>query len=129
MLLDQPQKLAGISGAICIAFGAFGAHFLKNKIPIEALNIFETGVKYQMYHTLALLFITVITSKSNIYNSIQYATFFFSLGILLFSGSLYFLSIRSLIGMENTNWPGIITPIGGLCFILGWIYLAINTIF
>ncbi len=105
--------------ALAVAFGAFGAHSLKSKISSEDLIIFETGVRYQIYHSIALILLGIIifvlpTLKVN---TIGYL---FTFGILLFSGSLYVLVLT------NLRWLGVITPIGGLCFIFGWILFAIK---
>ncbi|MFC7357834.1 DUF423 domain-containing protein [Jejudonia soesokkakensis] len=114
---------ASFLAAITILLGAFGAHGLKQLVSTEAITTFETGVRYQMYHCLALLvigFVTVIPKKSLLW------TFrFFLFGILLFSGSIYLLALKDVLPF-NVGWLGPITPIGGLFFIVGWIRLAIG---
>lgn len=102
--------------------GAFGAHGLKARISNEQLNVFETAVRYQFYHTLAILFISLLLSKWQ-HPLMIYSGWAFLLGILLFSGSLYLLSTRSLSGIEDWWWLGPVTPLGGLFFIAGWIML------
>ena len=114
--------IAGSSGALCVALGAMGAHFLKEKITPENLQTFETAVRYQMYHTLALLLIAIISEKYNS-NLLRYAGYFFIVGIVFFSGSLYLLSTRSLLEVEDLGWIGAITPIGGMLFIAGWLFI------
>jgi uncharacterized membrane protein YgdD (TMEM256/DUF423 family) len=107
-------------GFLAIIFGAFGAHALKKSLTVEQLNSFETGVKYQMYHALFLLFIgatQIITLKEK--TIIFYLTL---TGVLFFSGSIYVLSTNSLTGIKS-KLIGPITPIGGLLLILSWGYL------
>lgn len=110
--------VSGISGALSVAIGAFGAHGLKAFLEANnRLETFETAVKYQFYHTFALMFVGLLMSQfAN--KSLQLAGGFFIIGILIFSGSLYLLCA---IGIK---WLGAITPIGGLFFIAGWLMLA-----
>ena len=107
-------------GFLAIIFGAFGAHALKKILSIEQLNSFETGVKYQMYHALFLLFIgatQIITLKE------KTILFYLTLtGVLFFSGSIYVLTTNGLTGIKS-KIIGPITPIGGLLLILSWGYL------
>jgi uncharacterized membrane protein YgdD (TMEM256/DUF423 family) len=119
----------GLSGAIAVALGALGAHFLKSKLDTglitpDQLNGFDTAVKYQMYHTLAMLAL-VLLSKNMSHKFINWAFNCFLIGIVMFSGSLYFLCTRNLLGAEWLKALGPITPIGGLFFIAGWIFLAL----
>jgi uncharacterized membrane protein YgdD (TMEM256/DUF423 family) len=117
-------RIAAISGALAVALGAMGAHALKGKISPEMLQVFETGSRYQFYHSLALLAVALLMER-NSSKFLRYSGGLFILGIVLFSGSLYFLSLQPLLGMENMRWIGAITPLGGLCFIAGWLFLAI----
>ena len=117
------------ASALCglaVILGAFGAHTLKEKLTPELLASFETGVRYQFYHSLALLMIALI-SKENKNKFIQWAGISFMIGVIFFSGSLYLLSLRDIIGLENYKWLGPVTPLGGVCFIVGWIFLFIET--
>lgn len=119
--------MIALFGASAVALGALGAHALKNKLSTgliteEQLNGFDTGVKYQMYHTLAMLMILII-NKNNEQKWLTYAYRFFLAGILLFSGSLYFLTTRNLWGAEWLKILGPVTPIGGLLFMAGWLML------
>ena len=121
--------IAGISGAKAVALGALGAHYLKSKLPTglitpDQLNGFDTAVKYQMYHTLAMLLLILMARYSS-HKFISWAYWCFFTGIVLFSGSLYFLCTRHLLGAEGLQALGPITPIGGLFFIAGWILLAL----
>ena len=112
---------AAILGAITIAIGAFGAHGLKELVNAKALNSFETAVRYQMYHVIVLLAIGLTPIISEKIKKITFL--FFIIGILLFSGSIYLLSLDEIIPC-NTKSIAFITPLGGLSFILGWIYLG-----
>jgi uncharacterized membrane protein YgdD (TMEM256/DUF423 family) len=121
--------IAGISGAKAVALGALGAHYLKSKLPTglitpDQLNGFDTAVKYQMYHTLAMLFLLLL-SRHITHTFISWAYWCFFTGIVLFSGSLYVLCTRHLLGAEGLQVLGPVTPIGGLFFIAGWILLAL----
>jgi len=121
--------IAGISGAFCVALGAMGAHALKDKLPAENLQIFETAVKYHFYHTLALVFVAILSDKIQS-KLLLYSSIFFMARIVLFSFSLYFLAIRPLIGISNEEmkWIGAITPLGGISFILAWLMLSFSAI-
>lgn len=115
----------GVLGAIAVALGALGAHALKNQLPgglitVDQLNGFDTAVKYQMYHTLAMLGIVLLRQHLN-GKALNLAYGFFFWGIILFSGSLYFLCTRNLLGMEGLRVLGPVTPLGGLLFIAGWL--------
>jgi len=118
-------RLATLLGALSVILGAFGAHALKQLISDKSLAIFETGVRYQFYHAIALL-ITGILYKEFTNTYLSWAGRLFCLGILFFSGSLYLLSFIELTEQSGLKWIGAITPIGGVCFIAGWILLAIG---
>lgn len=112
---------ASILAAITIAFGAFGAHGLKNLVDSNALGIFETGVRYQMYHVFALL---IIGFAPGIPIKLGKRVFwFFIFGIVFFSGSLYMLSLAEILPFD-VEFLGPITPFGGLLFIIGWLQLG-----
>ncbi len=124
------QKTFGIIaasyGALAVILGAFGAHALKEKLDAYQLEIFNKGVQYQFYHVVALFAVVLLSTKISS-KSLDFAGWFFTIGILFFSGSLYLLATRSLLGIDSiTPIIGPITPIGGLCFIIGWILLAIS---
>jgi len=116
--------IAALLGALSVALGAFAAHSLKVILETEVLQIFETGVKYQMYHTLALLAVGILLQQSAT-KQLKWAGNFFIAGIILFSGSLYLLCYIKHMGISAT-WVGAITPLGGICFIAGWIMMAIG---
>jgi uncharacterized membrane protein YgdD (TMEM256/DUF423 family) len=116
---------AGVFGLLSVAFGAFGAHSLKTLISNESLQTFETGIRYQMYHAILLLFIgntELIQHRTK--KIICYLIIF---GVLLFSGSIYSLATNSLTGFDFKT-IGFITPIGGLLLIISWILLLISFI-
>lgn len=117
------RKIA-ISGmiitAVTIAIGAFGAHGLRNLVDTDALNTFEVGVRYQMYHALAIVLLGFVSAP----NRLKRIVFtFFVLGILFFSGSIYLLSLNAVLPFDAAK-IGFITPMGGLMFILGWLRWA-----
>ena len=122
----------GVSGALAVALGAMSAHFLKSKLGTglitEAnLQTFETAARYQMYHSIALLFVGLLSFhiKNKLLTKAGYC---FMIGIVCFSGSLYLLATAGLLGITYINWLGPITPIGGLFFISGWLLLAFSAI-
>lgn len=111
--------VGSVAMALAVALGAFGAHGLKNMLTDEMLDIFETGVSYHFYHAIGLLVVGVIAQHIPNSSLLQWSGWLLGAGILIFSGSLYILSIFGI------RWLGAITPIGGLCFIAGWFILAI----
>lgn len=116
---------ASILGMITILLGAFGAHGLKKIVSPEAVTSFETGVRYQMYHTFLLLFLAMtnlLTAKNK-----KVIAFLTIVGIILFSGSIYFLTFKSFYDFSVTP-VAILTPIGGFFFIFAWLYMAISAI-
>lgn len=117
---------ASVFGILAVILGAFGAHSLKKLISTDELGTWQTAVQYQFYHTFALLFLATFSRFKS--RAINASSWFFTFGIILFSGSLYILSAKSILNIENVSWIGPITPIGGLLFILGWIGLLVATI-
>lgn len=116
---------AAVFGITAIVFGAFGAHALKELISTESVQTFETGVRYQMYHALFLLF---VGSTNYISDKTKKLVFYFVLiGVLLFSGSIYGLSTNLLTNFDFKS-IGFVTPIGGLCLIISWSILFVNFI-
>ena len=114
--------IGSLFAALSVLLGAFGAHGLKNRLTMEDLAIFETAVRYQMYHSLGILLMGVasfyLTEKL-----VSIPAYILILGIIFFSGSLF------LLVFTNLRWFGAITPIGGLCLIIGWLLLAYNICF
>jgi uncharacterized membrane protein YgdD (TMEM256/DUF423 family) len=116
-------KIASLVCLISVIFGAFGAHALRAMIDAASLENWKTATHYQFNHGVALFIVAILMLHVN-NKLLKYAAIFFSLGILFFSGSLYFLSLRSLFSV-NLMWLGPLTPIGGLCFMIGWLCLFI----
>jgi uncharacterized membrane protein YgdD (TMEM256/DUF423 family) len=107
---------ATLFGVLAIVFGAFGAHFLKKHLSIDQLVAFETGVKYQIYHAFFLFYFSLASIEENIKKIILKLTIF---GVILFSGSIYLLTTKSISGIDFKT-IGILTPIGGLLLIAAW---------
>ncbi len=113
---------------IAVVLGAFGAHALKDRLSPGALGQWRTGVEYQFYHGLGLLLVALMNDQLP-KRTVGRIAFFFALGILLFSGSLYLLSTRELSGLDDITFLlGPLTPLGGLCFISGWVLLLITAL-
>lgn len=110
---------ASLLGALSVAGGAFGAHALKGQLTEAALNSFETGVRYQMYHAIALIPIALLIKQNPDVSLFTTAGWCFIAGVVLFSGSLYGLSLAGIKAL------GPVTPLGGVAFIAGWLCLAI----
>lgn len=111
-------SIGALNGFLGVAAGAFGAHFLKNRLSVCDLATFETAARYQMYHALALLTISAL-AHARPSGTVSIAGWCMLLGILLFSGSLYGLTLG------GWKWLGPITPIGGLLLLAGWLMLAV----
>ncbi|HLD53610.1 MAG TPA: DUF423 domain-containing protein [Sediminibacterium sp.] len=117
--------IASFLGALAVALGAFGAHGLKNYATPAIINTFETAVKYQFYHVFALS-ITGILYAYFPSTLLALSGKFFIAGIAIFSGSLYLLTLFSIVGQNQFKWLGAITPIGGLLLIIAWILMGIS---
>ncbi|UUA71475.1 DUF423 domain-containing protein [Cellvibrio sp. QJXJ] len=111
--------IAAISGFLAVIIGAFAAHGLAQLLSTSALATVKTGVQYQFYHTFALLFLGLWLLHKPATPGLKAAGLAFILGILLFSGSLYGLALGA------PRWLGPVTPLGGLCFLLGWLLLML----
>lgn len=112
--------LACVSGMLAVMLGAFGAHALKNSLDDYALGVFETAVQYHFYHSFALLAVGIIALLQPQAALLRPSGWLFVAGIVIFSGSLYVLSITGM------RWLGAVTPLGGLAFMGGWACLAIT---
>jgi uncharacterized membrane protein YgdD (TMEM256/DUF423 family) len=115
-------KLGAIFGGLSVMLGAFGAHSLKERLTEKSLATFQTGVQYQFMHSIALILVGLLMlslgEESN--RRLNRSGWFFAVGILLFSGSLYSLALG------GPRWLGPVTPLGGLCFMIGWVLLAFS---
>lgn len=109
---------AAISGFICVALGAFASHLLKNQLSERLYEVLQTGIQYQMFHTLALLLVALLF-KGQMSALLRWTGAAFLTGILLFCGSLY------LLALSGQHWLGAVTPIGGTLFLIGWACLAV----
>ncbi|RYY68778.1 MAG: DUF423 domain-containing protein [Chitinophagaceae bacterium] len=116
---------AFILGAISVGLGAFAAHSLKAMISDNAIATFETGVRYQFYHVFALLTVAILYKD---FPAVRLSGWLFIAGIILFSGSLYALSILQGMVQPGYKWVGAITPFGGLMFICGWLWMVIAVV-
>lgn len=110
--------IAGVLGVIAVILGAFGAHALKTRLTPEALESFETAVRYQFFHVLLLLFVNMFTQFTN--KEKNRISYFLIAGILLFSGSIYLIHLANV--PAKTIW--FITPLGGILLIVGWSLLT-----
>jgi uncharacterized membrane protein YgdD (TMEM256/DUF423 family) len=120
--MDRTFLLAGaVEGFIAVALGAFGAHGLRGRLSPDMLAVFETGVRYHMYHALALLLTGAVAGRLD-GRAIVAAGWLFVAGIVLFSGSLYVLAATGVTAL------GAITPIGGVAFLAGWVCLAVASL-
>jgi uncharacterized membrane protein YgdD (TMEM256/DUF423 family) len=120
--MQRTFLLAGaLAGLVGVGFGAFGAHGLRGRLSAEMLAVFETGVRYQMYHALALMALAAISDRLN-GRLIEAAGWLFIAGIVVFSGSLYVLAVTGVTVL------GAITPIGGVAFLAGWACLVLATL-
>ena len=111
--------LGAVSALSGVGLGAFGAHGLKATLSPEMLTVYQTGVTYQMWHALGLIGIALISQQVPESKLLNWAGWLMFIGILLFSGSLYLLAIL------NLKWLGMITPLGGVSFIIAWLLIAI----
>lgn len=109
---------AALSGFIAVALGAFGAHGLKQRLSADLLAVYQTGVQYHFYHTFALLAVGLLMLHMPGNNALRWSGILFGVGIVIFSGSLYVLSLTGV------RWLGAITPLGGVAFLVAWLLLA-----
>ncbi len=111
--------LGAFNAFIAVMAGAFAAHLLKGSLSIEYLNAFRTAADYQLMHGIGLIVIGILTKQNPNRCNFASAIFMF-VGIVLFSGSLYILSLTGI------KWLGMVTPIGGICFLMAWLVLGFN---
>ena len=116
--MSQFLFLGSVNAALAIMAGAFAAHGLKSKLSDHYLDVFQTGAQYHFYHAMALLIVGLMIQQFPEQGLLKWSGYLFLLGILLFSGSLYTLSITGI------GWLGAVTPLGGVAFIVGWLMMA-----
>jgi uncharacterized membrane protein YgdD (TMEM256/DUF423 family) len=114
-----------ILSGLAVALGAFGAHGLKKIATAETVATYQTGVQYQIYHALALILVGILAGKFQ-NGSIQSAGIFFIAGMILFSGSLYLIVALQAASKAIPTPVALLTPLGGVCFIIGWLLLVIG---
>jgi uncharacterized membrane protein YgdD (TMEM256/DUF423 family) len=114
--------IAGIFGLLAVVIGAFGAHGLKNRLAPDLMSAYQTGVQYHFYHALALLACGILMRTGIDNSAMRISGYAFIAGIILFSGSLYVLAVTGL------RWLGAITPLGGVAFIAGWLFLILGVL-
>lgn len=115
---------AAIMGALAVTLGAFGAHKLKELVAPEAVATFQTGVQYQFYHVFALLAVAILFNWMP-GTQLTWAGRLFIVGTVLFSGSLYAIVLCKAANVEFPRIIGAVTPLGGLCYIIGWVLLLV----
>lgn len=114
-------QLAAIFGALAVIFGAFGAHALESLlVKTGRLDTYQIAVNYQFYHSLALLMVGILYQQNPKRTGLKLSAWFFLGGILIFSGSLYLLCL------SEVTWLGAVTPVGGIGFILGWVWIFVS---
>lgn len=124
--MQKTLRITALLGAMAVGIGAFGAHGLKALVGPEQLETFATGVRYHFYHVLAMGLAAGLWGRPNINTTqLRRACWAWGLGILLFSGSLYLLSLREVLAVPAALL-GPITPLGGLFFIVGWVFLFLS---
>ena len=116
-ILRLPLVAGAFLALVAVMAGAFGAHGLRNLVSERGLEVFQTAVTYQMYHSIALVLLALLAAQGLSRKLLAWSAGFFLAGILLFSGSLYLLVLTDI------RWIGPITPLGGLCFMVGWALL------
>lgn len=112
-------SLGAVFGFLGVALGAFGAHALRERLSPPDLEIFKTGVQYQSYHAAALLILGILMLVRPEMKRLNLVGYLFTIGTVIFSGSLYVLSVSGI------RWFGAITPIGGVCYLAGWLTLLV----
>ena len=127
--MEKYIRIAAFLALIAVVLGAFGAHALKAQLSETQLISYQVGIRYHFYHVLGILLLVLLQKQYPLVR-LQPALMLMTIGILLFSGSIYLLSCRTLLGIESWSWLGPITPIGGMCFIVawGWVFYVFTTL-
>jgi uncharacterized membrane protein YgdD (TMEM256/DUF423 family) len=121
----QFLSISFVLGAIAVALGAFGAHALRELVDEKAIQTWQTAVQYHFYHLFAIALVAILL-KQGVNVWYKRSGYLFIAGIIVFSGSLYTMILLKATGATSVNWLGAITPIGGVCFIAGWLFLLIG---
>lgn len=116
--MNKYTKIGALAAMLSVVLGAFGAHMLEDRLTPDAMDVYQTGVQYHMFHAAGLLIIAVLIDRLPSRNSALWAARLLLLGIVLFSGSLYALAL------SGVKILGAVTPLGGVAFIAGWLCLA-----
>lgn len=111
--------LGSINAFLSVALGAFGAHGLKSRLSEEMMQIYQTAVQYHMFHSVGLLLVGIVAQWMTNSSLLNWAGWSMAVGILLFSGSLYLMSVTGI------RWLGAVTPFGGVAFLAGWLLLVL----
>jgi len=114
--------IGAVNAFLAVALGAFGAHGLKDKLDAYYLDIWKTGVTYQMFHAIGMIIIGILVSKAAASPQFTWAGWLMLIGIIFFSGSLYVLSLTKV------GVLGAITPIGGVCFLAAWVLIIVGAV-
>ena len=122
LLKNKIILACAVNGFFVVALGAFGAHALEASLSEEMIAVYQTGVQYHMFHIVGMLLCLVLITHANSYNLVKWAFISFLSGIIIFCGSLYVLAVTSF------SMLGMITPIGGVLFLVGWFLLAITVL-
>jgi uncharacterized membrane protein YgdD (TMEM256/DUF423 family) len=119
------MRIGILMALIAVILGAMGSHLMEQYLEPEQLDTFEVGVRYQFYHSFAIIIVGILFHFGK-KSRLTIAGWLFLAGIILFSGSLYLLSVQETLSL-SLSWLGPVTPVGGLAFILGWLYLFLST--
>ncbi|TFE30589.1 DUF423 domain-containing protein [Cohnella luojiensis] len=118
--MNKYTKIGALTAMLSVVFGAFGAHFLEDRLSADAMDVFQTGVQYHMFHSVGILLIALLIDRLPSRKLAVWAARLLLIGIVLFSGSLYALAL------SDVKVLGAITPLGGVAFIAGWICMALT---
>jgi uncharacterized membrane protein YgdD (TMEM256/DUF423 family) len=118
--MNNYTKIGALTAMLSVVFGAFGAHLLEDRLTADALDVYQTGVQYHMFHSVGILLIALMIDRLPSQKLAIWAARLFLIGIVLFSGSLYALALSGI------DILGAITPIGGVAFLAGWICMALS---
>ena len=128
MTVNKILSLGFFLAALAVILGALGAHTLKQMVSPQQLEVFKTGVQYHFYHAIGIVCVGFLAKLFPDLHRLDLIVYLFLAGIICFSGSLYAFTIEETMNISKSTWIGIITPLGGVFFIAGWICLGIKTI-